>query len=243
MARQRTRQRSPKRQGTNKQGASKRGGSTKRRVTAALRRRAEAVSEGLADEYPEARCALDHRSPYELLVATILAAQCTDQRVNMVTPALFEAYPTPGDLARADPEELEEIVRSTGFYRSKAKNLIAMARDVEERFEGEVPRELDDLTSLGGVGRKTANVVRSVAFDAPGLPVDTHVKRLSRRLGLTEQTDPVKIEFDLMALFPEEEWGDLSLRLIQHGRRVCDARRPDCAGCVLNEVCPSAGTF
>lgn len=212
----------------------------KRRVTEKLARQAAEVLARLTAEYPEARCALDHRDAYELIVATILSAQCTDERVNMVTPALFRRYPTPADLARADPDEVEELIRTTGFFRSKAKNLIAMAHDVDGRYGGEVPVALDDLTTLGGVGRKTGNVVRSVAFKEPGLPVDTHVGRLSRRLGLTRHTDPVKVEHDLMPLFPPEEWGDLSLRLIEHGRRVCDARRPRCEVCVLNDVCPSA---
>jgi len=211
-----------------------------RRITAKLRAQAEVVRERLAAEYPDAHCALDHASPYQLLVATILSAQCTDERVNMVTPALFARYPTPADLAAADPDELEELIRTTGFFRSKARNLLGMAHDVEERFGGEIPVDRDDLTTLGGVGRKTANVVRSVAFKAPGLPVDTHVKRLSRRLALTREDDPVKIEFDLMPLVPPEEWGDLSLRLIQHGRRVCHARKPKCGECVLNDVCPSS---
>lgn len=212
-----------------------------RRITPTLRRRADAVIDGLRREYPEARCALHHGNAYELLVATILSAQCTDETVNKVTPALFARYPAPADLAHADPDELEGLIHSTGFFRSKAKNLVAMARDLEERFGGEVPVERDDLTSLAGVGRKTANVVRSVWFSEPGLPVDTHVKRLSRRLGLTKATDPVKIEFELMPVFPPEEWGALSLRLIEHGRRVCDARNPRCDECVLNETCPSAG--
>ncbi len=212
----------------------------KRRVTQRLREQADEVLKRLKKEYPEAHCALDHRNPYELLAATILSAQCTDERVNMVTPDLFERYPAPADLAAADPDELEEIIRSTGFFRSKAKNLIGMARDVDEQFGGEIPRDRDDLTSLAGVGRKTANVVRSVAFDEPGFPVDTHVTRLGNRLGLTRQKDAVKIEFDLMPLFPEAEWGDLSLRLIQHGRRVCTARNPDCEACALNDICPSA---
>lgn len=211
-----------------------------RRITAKLESQAHAVGERLAAEYPDARCALVHDSPYQLLVATILSAQCTDEMVNKVTPALFRRYPTPADLAAADPDELEGLIHSTGFYRSKARNLSAMARDVDERFGGEVPVERDDLVTLGGVGRKTANVVRSVAFGEPGLPVDTHVTRLTNRLGLTKQKDAVKIEFDLMPLFPPEEWGALSLRLIEHGRAVCDARRPRCGECGLNDICPSA---
>lgn len=212
----------------------------RRRVTSQLRARAAEIGERLKREYPSAVCALEYGNPYELLVATILSAQCTDDRVNLVTRSFFGQYPTPSDLARADPAQVEELIRTTGFFRSKTKNLIAMAEAVEERFGGEVPRGLEDLTSLPGVGRKTANVVRSVGFGEPGLPVDTHVTRLSRRLRLTRQSDPVKIEFDLMPLFDPEEWGDLSLRLIDHGRRVCFARRPNCAGCVLNDVCPSA---
>lgn len=186
-------------------------------------------------------CELDHCGPYQLLVATILSAQTTDARVNMVTPALFSRYPTPEDLAVADPAELEELIRSTGFYKSKAKNLIAMAEGVVDRFGGEVPTRVADLTSLAGVGRKTANVVRSVAFGLPGLPVDTHVARLAGRLGLTSETDPERIEADLNPMVPATERGALSLRLILHGRRVCDARRPACERCVLADFCPSAG--
>jgi len=207
------------------------------------RARAGAVVEGLAELYPDAHCALNHASAYQLLVATILSAQTTDERVNMVTPALFARYPTPADLAAADPAELEEIVRSTGFFRSKAKNLIGMAQAVETRFAGEIPTELADFVTLPGVGRKTGNVVRSVWYGLPGLPVDTHVTRLSHRLRLTNETDPVKIEHDLGAMVPPEEWGMLSLRLIEHGRQVCDARKPRCDRCGLAEICPSAGTF
>jgi endonuclease-3 len=203
--------------------------------------RATAVVVLLAELYPDAHCALNHADAYQLLVATILSAQCTDQRVNMVTPAVFERFPTPADLAGADPEELEDLVRSTGFFRSKAKNLIGMAQGVEERFGGEIPTELEDFVTLPGVGRKTGNVVRSVWFGLPGLPVDTHVTRLSHRLRLTSAEDPVKIETDLGAMVPPEEWGLLSLRLIEHGRQVCDARKPRCDACGLAAVCPSAG--
>jgi endonuclease III len=185
-------------------------------------------------------CALHHDGPFQLLVATILSAQCTDERVNMVTPGLFEAYPTPEALAAAPIEDLEERVRSTGFFRSKAKNLVGMARGVTERFGGEVPSSMEDLTSLPGVGRKTANVVRSVDMGLPGLPVDTHVGRLTRRLGLTTQTDPVKVETEVGALVPPEEWGTLSLRLILHGRTTCRARTPLCGECVLSDICPSS---
>jgi endonuclease-3 len=195
----------------------------------------------LAALYPDARCALVHDGPFQLLAATILSAQCTDERVNMVTPHLFARYPTPADLAHADPTDVEEIIRSTGFFRSKARSLIGMAAALEERFGGEVPVDLADLVTVPGVGRKTGNVVRSVAFGLPGLPVDTHVARLSERLGLTRERDPVKIERDLTGLLDPAEWGALSLRLIEHGRRVCDARRPRCDECALAPVCPSAG--
>ena len=208
-----------------------------------LRERANQVLERLAVEYPgTARqlCALKHTGPFELLVATILSAQCTDERVNQVTPAVFAAYPDAPGLAGAEQDELEEIIRSTGFFRSKARNLIAMASGLCERFDGEVPSAMEDLVTLPGVGRKTANVVRSVAFGLPGLPVDTHVGRLTRRLGLTENNDPAKVEADLDRLVPPDDRGALSLRLILHGRAVCVARRPRCEQCVLADICPSA---
>jgi endonuclease-3 len=175
-----------------------------------------------------------------LLVATILSAQTTDERVNMVTPALFAKYPSAADLAVANPDDVETLIQSTGFFRSKTKSLIGMARAVDEDFGGEVPTELDDLVKLPGVGRKTGNVVRSVAFDLPGLPVDTHVGRLARRLKLTTESDPVKVEVDLDVLVPPEERGRFSLRMILHGRRVCFARKPNCGACVLLDICPSA---
>ena len=205
--------------------------------------RAKVVVERLANEYPgtaDDLCALRHRNAFELLAATILSAQCTDARVNMVTPALFAAYPDPAALARADPEALEEIIRSTDFFRSKAKNLTGMAQGIEERFGGEVPSALEDLVTLPGVGRKTANVVRSVAFAQPGLPVDTHVLRVSRRLGLSSSDDAVRVEHELNALVPAAERGGFSLRLILHGRSVCVARNPRCAVCVLADICPTA---
>jgi endonuclease-3 len=205
--------------------------------------RATEVVRRLADEYPgtaRSLCALEHDNPYQLLVATILSAQSTDEMVNKVTPAVFARYPTLADLAHADPSEVEEMIHSTGFFRSKTRSLIGMAAAVEERFDGEVPRELADLVTLPGVGRKTGNVIRSVAFDLPGLPVDTHVGRLARRLKLTSETDPVKAEHDLDALVDPDERGRLSLRLILHGRRVCTARKPRCGDCVLADVCPSA---
>ena len=205
--------------------------------------RARRVAELLTEEYPDARCELDHRNPYELLTATILSAQTTDVRVNLVTPTLFAKYPTVHDLAGADEAELQEIIRSTGFYQNKARSLLGMATAVVDRFGGEVPPALEDLVTLPGVGRKTANVVRSVAFDLPGLPVDTHVGRLSRRLGLTTEEDPVKVEFVLNSFIPPAERGRFSLRLILHGRRICEAKRPRCGDCVLEPLCPSSRLF
>jgi endonuclease III len=202
--------------------------------------RAEITRERLAVEYPGAECALIHDDAFQLLAATILSAQTTDENVNKVTPALFEKYPTPADLAHADPEDVERLVFQTGFYRSKTKSLLGMARMLEDDFGGEVPTALEDLVKLPGVGRKTGNVVRSVAFDLPGLPVDTHVGRLSRRLKLTNEDDPVKVEIDLNVLVPPEERGRFSLRLILHGRQVCYARKPECGRCVLLDICPSA---
>jgi endonuclease III len=204
------------------------------------------VADRLAEEYPGTAtelCALDHSNPYELLVATILSAQTTDERVNMVTPAVFAKYPRPADLAAADPAELETIIQSTGFFRNKTRSLIGMAAALVERFDGDVPHKLSDLVTLPGVGRKTGNVVRSVALGEPGLPVDTHVLRLSRRLGLTRQTDPVKVELELNPMVRADERGALSLRLILHGRRVCTSRKPRCDACVLADICPSAFTF
>ena len=202
--------------------------------------RARETARRLAEEYPDAICELDHRSPFELLVATILSAQCTDARVNLVTPALFARYPTPEDLAGADRDELEELIRPTGYYRNKATSLLGMAQALVERHDGEVPGPMPELTALPGVGRKTANVVRSVALDLPGLPVDTHVGRLARRLALTTETDAVKVELELNAMIPAAERGAFSLRLILHGRRVCLARRPRCEACVLADFCPSS---
>jgi endonuclease-3 len=197
----------------------------------------------LAIEFPgtaEELCALRHKNPFELLVATILSAQCTDERVNMVTPVLFARYPDASSLAVADPDVLEEIIHSTGFFRAKARNLIGMASALAERFGGSVPTRREDLVTLPGVGRKTANVIRSVAFGLPGLPVDTHVGRLAVRLGLTAETDPVKVELELDKLVPAAERGAFSLRLILHGRRTCVARTPRCTTCVLADFCPSS---
>ncbi len=202
--------------------------------------RARETNRRLAAEYPDARCELDHENPFQLLTATILSAQTTDVRVNLVTPALFARYPTPDDLAEADPSDVEELIRSTGFFRSKTRSIMGMARALVEDHDGEVPRSMAELTRLPGVGRKTANVVRSVALGLPGLPVDTHVGRLSRRLGLTEETDPVKVEHELNPMVPAAERGRFSLRLILHGRRICLSRRPRCEDCVLNDFCPSS---
>ncbi|MEA3075537.1 MAG: endonuclease [Actinomycetota bacterium] len=208
--------------------------------------RALETARRLAAEYPGAAadlCALRHGNAFELLVATILSAQSTDENVNKVTPALFAHYPTPRALAAADPAEVEVEIHSTGFFRSKTKSLIGMAAALVERFDGEVPHAIEDLVTLPGVGRKTANVVRSVALDLPGLPVDTHVGRLAKRLGLTTHDDPVKVEHELNAMLPPAERGLFSLRLILHGRRVCVARKPRCGDCVLNDFCPAAFTL
>ena len=202
--------------------------------------RAREAHRRLGDEYPDARCELDHRNPFELLAATILSAQCTDKRVNLVTPGLFARYPDAETLAGAEQGELEKVVRSTGFYANKARSLLGMAQRLVEVFDSEVPGSMADLTSLPGVGRKTANVVRSVALDLPGLPVDTHVGRLSRRLGLTTETDPVKVEMELNPMVTAVDRGEFSLRLILHGRRVCSSRKPRCGECVLQDFCPAA---
>jgi endonuclease-3 len=211
-----------------------------RRLPAGARARAAEVVERLGSEYPEATCALVHESPLQLLVATILSAQTTDELVNKITPVLFERYPTAQALAEARQEDVEEVIRSTGFFRMKARAVREMAQDVVARFGGEVPARMEDLVTLRGVGRKTANVVLGVAFGVPGFPVDTHVTRLTRLLRLTAATDPVEIEKDICGIVPEDQWTDLSLRLIMHGRRVCIARSPRCPQCVLNDVCPSA---
>jgi endonuclease-3 len=197
----------------------------------------------LAGEYPGSAkelCALRHDNPFQLLIATILSAQTTDERVNLATPALFARYPLPEDLAAADPAEVEGMIKSTGFFRNKTKSILGMARALVERYDGEVPDRMRDLVTLPGVGRKTANVILSVGFDRPGLPVDTHVQRLSHRLGLTTETDPVKMELVLNRLVRAGDRGAFSLRLILHGRRVCIARRPRCEDCVLNDFCPSS---
>jgi endonuclease-3 len=207
------------------------------------KQRAATIMERLAAEYPGSAvelCALHHTTPFQLLAATILSAQCTDEMVNSVTPVLFARYPDATALAAANPAVVEEIVHATGFFRQKTKSLIGMATAVRDDFGGVVPTELADLVTLPGVGRKTGNVLRSVAYDLPGLPVDTHVGRLATRLKLTTETDPVKVELDLNALVPPDARGAFSLRLILHGRRVCSARKPKCGDCLLADVCPSA---
>jgi endonuclease-3 len=203
--------------------------------------RAPEIYRRLAQQYPDAECALDHRNPYELLVATILSAQCTDKRVNMVTPALFEKYPDPKSMAAANPEVLQEMIKSTGFFRNKTKSLLGMANKVSDAHGGVIPDTMEALIKLAGVGRKTANVVLGNAFGRDeGVVVDTHVSRLSQRLALSRENDPVKIEQDLMALFPREQWTMLAHLLISHGREICEARRPLCEKCVVNDLCPSS---
>lgn len=191
--------------------------------------------------YPDAHCELDHETPLQLLVATILSAQCTDKRVNLVTPQLFRTLPTAASLADAPPEQLQDLIRSTGFFRNKTKNLIGLGKALVERYEGKVPDSMEELVELPGVGRKTANVILGNAFNKnEGVVVDTHVARVSHRLGLTKHTDPVKIEPDLMKLFPRDKWALLSHLLIFHGRRICEARVPKCEICPLNDICPSS---
>ena len=195
----------------------------------------------LTKEYPDARCELDFNSPLELLIATVLSAQCTDKRVNAVTPVLFKRFPTVTKLAGAKISEIEKIIYSTGFYRSKAKNIKELASKILKDYGGEVPKTLAQLVTLPGVGRKTANVVLGNAFGIPGLTVDTHFGRLSRRFGWSQETDPVKVENDVAKLIPEKEWTLLSHKLIWHGRRICHSRKPECGICPLEKLCPSAG--
>lgn len=206
----------------------------------ALVRRARAINRALADVYPDAHCELDYGSPFQLLAATVLSAQCTDVRVNQVTPGLFARFPDAATMAGADREELEGLIKPTGFYRAKAESLLGLSRDIVERYDGEVPGRLRDLVTLRGVGRKTANVVLGNAFDVPGITVDTHMGRLARRLGLTVNDDPVLVERDLMALIERREWTLWSHRVIFHGRRRCTARKPDCGSCEIAALCPTA---
>jgi endonuclease-3 len=210
-----------------------------RESKAARRARALEILARLRQEYPDAHCELDHRNPFELLVATILSAQCTDARVNLVTPALFERYPDAASLAAARQEDVEELIRSTGFFRNKARSLIGMAQALVAEHGGNVPATMEQLRPLPGVGRKTANVILGNAFGInAGVTVDTHVKRITNLLGLTRHTDPEKVEQDLMELFPQDDWALLSHLLIWHGRRICIANRPECGECVLRQLCP-----
>ncbi len=205
--------------------------------------RAEKIYRALEVEYPHARPALDFGTPFELLIATILSAQCTDARVNMVTPGLFGKYTSAKDFALANQEELQEAIRSTGFYRQKAKSIIGCCTAIVETFDGEVPRRMEDLLTLPGVGRKTANVLLGNAFGIPGIAVDTHVGRLAARLGFTNEEDPTEIEFDLMNVFPKKNWTHLCHLLMAHGRKICGARLPKCDSCVVSGSCPSAFKF
>ena len=208
------------------------------RPTAAERGHARKVVNRLATRFPTIGTALNYRSPYGLLVATVISAQTTDENVNKATPELFRRWPTATDLAEADPEDVEEVIFSTGFFRQKTKSIIALAQDLVDNFDGEVPDTIDELVTLRGVGRKTASVVLAEAFGQPAIAVDTHVKRLSGRLGLSDEIDPVSIEQDLKALVPRDEWGRLSMRLIQFGRDICDARAPRCWECEMRSFCP-----
>jgi endonuclease-3 len=207
----------------------------------ALKRRARRINRELGELYPTAHCELDFRNPLELSVATILSAQCTDKRVNEVTPALFAKYPTAADYAAADRDDVEQMIKSTGFFRNKTTSIIKLGQQLVERFDGEVPNRLDDLVTLPGFGRKTANVVLGNAFDVPGLTVDTHFGRLVRRWKWTAETDPVKVEFAVAELIPKAEWTVFSHRAIWHGRRICHARRPACGACPIARLCPSFG--
>ena len=211
-------------------------------ASAKLEERLNKIIEGLRNTYPDAHCELDFQTPFQLIIATILSAQCTDKRVNIVTRDLFKKYRSPADLAKANPEELEQEIKSTGFYRNKAKNIRAMAKDLVEKYGSKVPNSMAELTGLAGVGRKTANVVLGNAFGInEGIVVDTHVMRLTKRLKLSSHSEPEKIEQDLMKLVPQSQWTNFSHWLIWHGRRRCYARNPDCAGCEIGAFCPSRG--
>lgn len=206
-----------------------------------LKRHAQKILRVLKKTYGEVDCALRHKNPFQLSVATILSAQCTDKRVNQVTPVLFRKFSTPEKMAAASLSEIESLIRSTGFYKNKAKSLKGFSEMLLEKHGGKVPSTLEDLTALPGFGRKTANVILGVAFGVPGFVVDTHVKRLTHRMGLTPQKDPTKIEFEIMEIVPKEEWNILGLLLIQHGREICDARKPHCGVCPLEKLCPKVG--
>ncbi|WP_246456402.1 endonuclease III [Nocardioides mesophilus] len=211
------------------------------RPDTSLVRRARKINRILAETYPDARCELDFESPFQLLVATVLSAQTTDKRVNSVTPALFAAYPDPAAMAAADREHLEKLVQPTGFFRAKTESVLKLSQALVERYDGQVPARLEELVTLPGVGRKTANVVLGDAFGVPGITVDTHFGRLARRFGFTEETDPVKAEHEVGALFPRKDWVKLSHHLIWHGRRICHARNPACGACPVARLCPAYG--
>ena len=210
-------------------------------VDSETRKAAKSVYRILTKTYPNIRCELDFTTPLELIMATVLSAQCTDKRVNLITPALFKKYKTPKAYAKADVHEIEDLIHSSGFYRAKARNIKALNIKLLADFEGEVPRTLAELITLPGVGRKTANVVLGHAFDTPGITVDTHFGRLSRRFGWTKETDPVKVEMIVQQLIPQPEWTNLSQRMIWHGRRICHARKPACGACPVAKLCPSVG--
>jgi len=203
--------------------------------------RAKAIYRILSKNYPNVRCELDYKNPYQLLVATVLSAQCTDKRVNQTTPALFKKYNSIKKMAAADLKDLQRLVKSTGFYRAKARNIKMLSQKILTEFNGKVPSDIEDLVTLPGVGRKTANVVLGHGFNIPGITVDTHFGRLSRRFGWSDKKDPVKVEFEVGKLIPEKEWTNLSQRLIWHGRRVCHSRKPACGACVLAKLCPAYG--
>ena len=203
--------------------------------------RAKVIYRQLSKSYPNVRCELDYKNAFQLLVATVLSAQCTDKRVNQTTPALFKKYPNPQKMAKADLRDIQNLVKSTGFFRAKAKNIKGLSNIIVKQFDGNVPSNLEDLITLPGVGRKTANVVLGHAFGIPGITVDTHFGRLSRRFGWSKQNNPVKVEFEVGELIPEKEWTNLSQRMIWHGRRVCHSRKPACGACALAKLCPSYG--
>jgi endonuclease-3 len=203
--------------------------------------RAKVIYRQLSKSYPNVRCELDYKNAFQLLVATVLSAQCTDKRVNQTTPALFKKYPNPQKIANADLRDIQKLVKSTGFFRAKAKNIKGLSNKIMEEFDGKVPSNLEDLITLPGVGRKTANVVLGHAFRIPGITVDTHFGRLSRRFGWSKQNNPVKVELEVGELIPEKEWTNLSQRMIWHGRRVCHSRKPACGACALAKLCPSYG--
>ena len=203
--------------------------------------RARVIYRQLSKNYPNVRCELDYKNAFQLLVATVLSAQCTDKRVNQTTPALFKKYPNPQKMAKADLRDIQKLVKSTGFFRAKAKNIKGLSNKIMEEFDAKVPSNLEDLITLPGVGRKTANVVLGHAFGIPGITVDTHFGRLSRRFGWSKQNNPVKVEFEVGELIPEKEWTNLSQRMIWHGRRVCHSRKPACGACALAKLCPSYG--